>query len=371
LTHIRRDPTTLFFMFGIPVVQLLLFGYALDVQVEHIPTVVYNLDGRPDSQRLVEAFENTRTFHVVKEVSTEGAFHQALVGGSAKVGLRIPPDYTDRMRRQEATQVAVLIDGSNSQIATRALTAAKLLGITQSAALTRDVHEAAQLIPPARDQYGLIAMPLEVRPRLLFNPDLLSERFFVPGLIGIILQLVTLILTTFAITREREFGTLEQLFVTPVGRLGLLLGKILPYWLIGFVELVLVLNVMVFVFGVPIEGGLALLFALSALFLFCGLGLGLFISTIAMNQAQAMQFAFLIMLPSVLLSGFLFPRDNMPLSIFWLSYVFPVTYYIEILRGIILRGAGAADLVFWILGLVIEVVVILFLSFWRFHKNLG
>ncbi len=369
LTHIRRDVTTLVFMFLIPVIQIILFGFALDTQVEQIPTVVYNLDGWPESDRLVESFEATRTFRVTHRVLDETSFRRSLTSGRAKVGIIIPPDYTERLRRREVARVAVLIDGSNSQVANSALTAAKLLGATRSAALAQAFGESLQ-VAPARDQAGHPTFALDIRPRLLYNPDLLSERFFVPGLIGVILQLVTLFLTTFAITREREFGTLEQLFVTPVGRLGLLLGKLLPYAMIGVVELMLVLNVMVFLFRVPIRGDLTLLFALSVLFLFNGLGLGLLISTIARNQAQAIQMGFMIMLPSVLLSGFIFPRDNMPTAIYCIGFIFPVTYFIEILRGIILRGADAFDLMPWIGGLMISAAAILGLSLWRFQKSL-
>jgi ribosome-dependent ATPase len=369
LTHVRRDKATLVFMFVIPLIQLTLFGFALDTQIRQIPTVVYNLDGRAESQRLVESFANTQTFLISRMASDEATFRHELTSGRAKVGIRIPPDYSDKLLRNEQAQVGVLIDGSDAQVANAALTAAKLLGVNKA---MRQMQGGDPIWPvtTARDGAGHAAASLDVRPRLLFNPDLLSERFFVPGLVGIILQLVTLFLTTFAITREREMGTLEQLFVTPVGRVALLLGKLAPYGIVGVVEMVLVLNVMVFLFQVPIQGSLLLLLGLSILFMFCGLGLGLLISTFARNQAQAIQLAFLVMLPSVLLSGFMFPRDNMPLPIYAVSHLFPVTYYIEILRGIILRAADARDLMQWILGLLASALVIVGLSLWRFQKSL-
>jgi ABC transporter DrrB family efflux protein len=197
-----------------------------------------------------------------------------------------------------------------------------------------------------------------------------SAHFFVPGLIGIIMQLVTLFLTSFAIVRERELGTLEQLFVTPVGRGGLLLGKLIPYALIGFIETLVVLAVMVFIFGVPIRGDLVVLLGLSLLFLFTALGLGLLISTLAKTQLQAIQFAFIIMLPSILLSGFVFPREAMPTPMYLLSFLIPVTYFVEILRGVILRAATLADLWQPIVGLTISCVAVLVLSVARFHKQL-
>jgi ABC transporter DrrB family efflux protein len=367
--HIRRDPTTLFFMFMIPLIQTIIFGYALDTQIERIPTVVFDQDGRRESVRLLESFANTRTFRVVKYAYDEETFRRAMTSGRARVGIRVPPDYTDKLVRRERACVGVIVDGSDAQIATTALNTARLLGINASIAQARSLGESLQ-VAPARDPAGAATFPIEVRPRLLYNPDLLSERFFVPGLVGIVLQLVTLFLTTFAIVREREWGTLEQLFVTPVGRLGMLLGKLIPYGMIGFGETLLVLNVMVYLFDVPIQGNVAVLLGLAVLFLLCGLGLGLMVSTFARNQVQALQFSFLIMLPSVLLSGFMFPRDNMPALIYALTHVIPVTYFIEILRGVILRGADLADLANWSLGLVACCVIILSVSVWRFQKSL-
>ena len=224
---------------------------------------------------------------------------------------------------------------------------------------------------PARNAVGRAALPIEMRPRLLYNPDLESSHFFVPGLVGIILQLVTLFLTSFAIVRERELGTLEQLFVTPVGRVGLLLGKLIPYAIVGFMETLIVLTVMVYLFGVPIHGSLGLLLALACLFLLCSLGLGLLVSTVAKTQLQAMQFAFLLMLPSVLLSGFVFPRAEMPLPIYVPTFAIPATYFVEILRGIVLRNADFADLVPQVIGLAICCVAILSLSLVRFRKQLA
>lgn len=367
--HIRRDPATLFFMFIIPIVQLTIFGYALDTTIEFIPTVVYNLDGREESLRLVERFKNTRTFDIIKRVYREDDMQNALTSGEAKVVIQIPPDYSEKLLKKEQAQVGVYIDGSDSQVATAASNATKLLGVTVSIQRATQVAEGLQLAA-ARDPYGKASLPLDIRPRLLYNPDLLSERFFVPALVGVILQLVTLFLTSSSIVRERELGTLEQLFVTPVGRMGLTLGKLIPYCIIGITETILVLNVMVFLFAVPIQGSIFLLLALAVIFLFCALGMGLLISTIARNQVQSMQMSLLIMLPSILLSGFVFPRNNMPTLIYWLSCLFPVTYFIEILRGIILRGAQLQDLMFWVNGLLICSVVLLALSAWRFDKSL-
>jgi ribosome-dependent ATPase len=368
--HIRRQPTTLFFMLVVPVFQTLIFGFAIDTQIENIPTVVYDLDGRRSGRELVESLVNTRKFKLVGRVYDEESFRRALTSGRAKVGLRIPANYSDRLVRGEQVQVQMLIDGSDSQAATSALNSANLLGANLSIGIAKTKAEAMQA-GPSRDELGRPALPVEMRPRLLYNPDLESAHFFVPGLVGIILQLVTLFLTSFAVVREREMGTLEQLFVTPVGRSGLLLGKLVPYAIVAMLEMLLVLTVMVYVFGVPINGSLALLIGLSALFMVCALGLGLLVSTVARTQVEALQFAFMIMLPSVLLSGFMFPREEMPLPIWAITYFIPVTYFIEILRGIVLRGADAIDLLPWIAGLAVCCVAVLAISVTRFRKQLG
>lgn len=368
--HIRRQPSTIFFMLVVPVMQTIIFGFAIDTQVEHLPTVVFDLDGRADARDLVAALVNTRRFAITERVYDDESFRRALTSGRARVGVKIPPDYSDRLVRGKQTQVQFLIDGSDSQSATTALNAANLLGLQRSVAIAR---LRADQLPnlPNRDLSGRASLPLEFRPRLLYNPNLESAFFFVPGLVGIIMQLVTLFLTSFSVVRERELGTLEQLFVTPVGRSALMFGKLIPYAVVGMCETLLVMVVMVYLFGVPIAGSLGLLFLLALLFLVCALGLGLLISTIATTQLEAVQFAFVVMLPSVLLSGFVFPRSQMPLIIQPISYLLPVTYFIEILRGIVLRGADFRDLAPWAVGLAICGALILTLSVSRFRKQLA
>jgi ABC transporter DrrB family efflux protein len=368
--HIRREPTTIFFMLVVPVLQTIIFGVAIQLEVEHIPTVVFDLDGRRASRELIEAFENTRMFTVTERVFDDESFERALTSGRAKVGVRVPADYSDDLLSGRQAQVQVLIDGSDSTVATTALRSANLLGVSHSRRIAQGFVDTLPAVP-ARDPAGRAATPIDIRPRLLYNPDLESSHFFVPGLVGIIMQLVTLFLTSFAIVREREHGTLEQLFVTPVGRVGLLLGKLVPYALVGGLEMLIVLTVMVFVFGVPIHGSLLLLFGLASLFLVCALSLGLLVSTIATTQFEAMQFAFLFMLPSVLLSGFVFPREEMPWPLYWMSFAIPATYFVGILRGIVLRGADLIDLMPQATGLTITCLIILALSVARFRKHLA
>jgi len=353
--HIRRDPATRF-VFAIPLVQLLLFGYAIDTDVKDIPTVVFDLNQQKESRELIKEFESTRYFRVVGQVHSDVALQRSIVSGRAKVGIKIPPDYSTNLVNGRQSQVQVLIDGSDSTVALRVLNAAQSLGFLKS--LRRE--------GVVVDQLGI-----DVRPRLLFNPNLESANFFVPGLIGIILQLVTVFLTAFAIVRERERGTLEQLLVTPVSKAGLILGKLLPYCAIGFAQTLLVLILMVILFGVPIHGSVVLLIVLSGLFLVSALGMGIVISTFARNQAEAMQMSIMLLLPAFLLSGFVFPRESMPYGIYLLTFLIPATYYIEILRGIILRGAGWFAL--WDEALVLLGFAVLFvvLSAARFKKRLG
>ena len=357
IIHVRRDPAALAISILLPIVQLTIFGYALDTDVKHIRTAVYDLDHRPASQQFIDRLEATRDYKVVEYVQSDRALHQAIVAGRARVGVKLPPDYSEKLLRGESAQVLLLVDGSDSQVAFKAQTTAVFLA-------TNIAIEKLSARPS-------VSMPIDVRPRVLFNPDMKSANFFVPGLVGLILQIVTTMLTALSIVREKEQGTLEQLLVTPVDKLALMLGKLAPYAVLGLFETALVLYLMWGVFGVGINGSLLLLAALVPIFLFAGLGLGLMISTFAQTQAQAFQASFLIMLPSVLLSGFVFPRESMPELIYPLTTVIPVTYFLEILRGIILRGAGWPELWRQAIILLLLGIGIMTIAVARFQKRLG
>lgn len=367
--HIRRDRSTLPFAFLIPAIQLTIFGYAINVTIEHIPTVVLDFDGRQESRLLADTMEATRTFTIVRRATSQEDFRRSLTSGRARVGVVIPPDYSDRLLRRQQAVVQVLIDGSDSQVGMTALNTVNLLVMQMSIARAKSVGESIQT-GPARDVAGNLALPIAAAPRMLYNPQLESSHFFVPALIALILQFVLLFLTSMSIVKEREQGTLEQLFVTPVSPTGLLLGKLVPYVLIAALELLVILAVMVGLFGVPIAGSLWLLLVLSWLFIFTVLALGLLVSTLARSQIQAGQFTVLIMLPSVFLTGFMFPRQEMPRVLVWLGEVLPVTHFLEILRGIILRNADMADLLPHILGLSLVCAAIVTISLLRFRKRL-
>ncbi len=364
--HVIRDPATRF-VFIIPIMQLVLFGYAIDLQVKDIPTSIVDLDGTEESRELADMLENTRSLEVTDEYRSLEELEEALVNGTTQVGVYIPDGFARRVRRGEESQVLVLIDGSYSTEATAALNVTGALGLYISRnvrAVEWDTHEMGRLPPNAP------LANIDIRQRLLFNPNLRSPNFFVPGLVGVILQLITILLTSFSIVRERESGTFEQLMVTPVGPWGLFLGKLVPYAGIAIIETTVVLVLMVFAFGVPIVGSLPLLAVLSLLFLLTSLSLGVIISTLASNQAEAMQFSFLLLLPSILLSGFVFPLQTIPDVLQPLTYLIPVRYFIEILRGLILRGAPFEALWMDSAALAIFTIALLVVSAIRFKKRL-
>lgn len=357
--QISRDPLTLALMLLVPMLQLLIFGYAINTDIRNVKTAVYNLDPGPDSREFLAAFENTDFFQITDHVNSDEALNKAIVSGRVKVGIKIPPDYSARLAGNRQATVLVLIDGSDSSVATQSLQ------VSTSVGLTRSLEKLTAQSPAG------LQLPVDVRPKMLFNPDSRSANFMVPGLVAIILQVVTTLLTAFAVVRERERGTLDQLLVTPIRPFGLMLGKLVPYGLIGFFEAVTVLTVMRLVFDVPINGSLLLLVGLSIIFLFTALAIGLLISTRAQNQMQAFQIAFLITLPSVLLSGFMFPRASMPAVMQAISYLIPATHFIEIIRGIVLRGATLSDLLPQVSVLSLMGVALLALSAFRFRRKLA
>jgi ABC-2 type transport system permease protein len=353
--HVRRDFSTLFFSLIIPLLQMLLLGFGIDTNIRQINTVVFNGDGHRESRELLDRLKNSDTFHVIRYVENDRDLNDTIISGRARVGIKIPVDYSDRLIHHMSAQVLVLIDGSDSSVAGQAINVTTAIGLDES--LRRVLQDRS-------------TFAVDMRPKLLFNPDSRSPNFFLPGLTAILLLNVTTFLTAFSIVREKEHGTLEQLFVTPVRPMGLLLGKLLPYLGIGFFELILILTFMRFVFRVPIHGNVFLLALLSLPYLFVSLSLGILISSKASSQAEAMQLAFLTILPSVFFSGYIFPRETMPAFFYVLSYFVPAAYFINITRGIILRGAGLAHL--WTDGLALFAMgtILLILAARRFQKKI-
>lgn len=338
--HAKRDSMAIMFAIFLPLLQMTILGSAIDTNVRQIPTVVYDQTGIApgddfighgcaDSRALLDRLRNTDTFRITKFVNSDAALNQALIAGLAKVGIKIPRNYPHNLLNGDIAQVLILVDGSDSQVAGQAVNVAGQIGLLES--LNR-------ILPDTK------AMPVQIRPKVMFNPDSRSPNFFLPGLMAILLLFVTTMLTAFSVVREKERGTLEQLLVTPVRPLALMLGKITPYFILGIIEVCAILVFMRYFFQVPIHGDALLLVVLVTCYLFVNLTIGVLISTKANSQAEAMQLAMITMLPSIFLSGYIFPRDNMPLIFQTISYFIPATYMINITRGVILRGAGFSEL---------------------------
>ena len=353
VVHIMRDPGTLFFALLLPMLQLFLFGFAIDTNIRQIPTVVFDESHTQASRDLLQRFAASDVFALQGTVQSQAAMYDAIRSGRARVGIRIPYDYARHLLDGSTATVLVLVDGSDSTVASQAISTSTGVVLQQSL---------AQVLPSGN-------LPIDVRPSVLYNPATRSANFFVPGLIGILLQVMIILLIALSLVRERERGTLEQLTMTPVTPLGLMVGKMIPYGILAFLELCAILFVMRVVFQVPIHGNLLTLLAMSLPFLLTVLGIGLLISTKAHTQAEAFQLAMGTVLPSVFLSGYIFLINNMPTVFQLISRIIPATYYIRILRGIILRGAGLREL--WLDGLVLTLMgcAAILVAAWQFVRQ--
>lgn len=361
--QIIRDPRTLALVFVMPVMQLVLLGYAATNDVRNVSLAVLDRDRSAASRALLDAYRAADYFRIDYAVESEADLRALIDSGRARAGLLIPPDYGTRLAAGRTAQVAFVLDGSDPTVANTALAAATLVGQARATELV--VQRLA-----LRGQAAAIQPAIEVRTQVWYNPDLVSAHFMIPAMIGMILQFLTTLLTATAIVRERERGTIEQLIVTPLRAWELVIGKLTPYVLIAFINTLTVLAAGVLIFGVPINGSVPLLLALSALFLVTTLGLGLFISTISNTQQEAMLSAMFTMLPSIFLSGFFFPLAAMPAVLQAISYVVPLRYFLIVVRGIILKGVGAEALWPEIIALSIFAVLIMGGAALRFRKRL-
>jgi ABC-2 type transport system permease protein len=363
LLQLRRDRMTLGMMVMLPLMQLLLFGYAINTDVRHIQTVVFDQDASAASRDLARSLEATGFYDVVGQVRDYDEIEHALRSGRARVGLVIPPRYASDVARGQTTKVALIVDGSDPQtVASATNTAAALVQARSSELLVARLGQGSA---------GTVMQPIQLEPNTWYNPDLRTAVYVVPGLIGVILTMTMVMLTAMAIARERERGTLEQLIVSPVKKLELVVGKIVPYVAIGYVQMTLVLGAGQLVFDVPLIGSTALLYAMAFVFISANLALGLFFSTLARTQQQAMQMSFFFLLPNILLSGFMFPFEAMPVPAQWLSQLLPLTHFLRIVRGITLKGSGFADVapeLVWLAGILAALVA---LAATRFQKKLA
>jgi len=349
LLQLRRDRLTLAMMVALPVIQLLLFGYAIDTDVRHVPTVVWDQDRSAQSRDFAQRMRATGFYDLAGEVRGYEEISSAFRKGEARAALVVPPGYASQLARGRPGTLQLLLDGSDPQTVSSASTAAAGVAQAEAAQRPRTVIE----------------------PAILYNPDLETSAFIVPGLIGVILTMTMVMLTAMAIARERERGTLEQLIVSPLRRGELIVAKILPYVAIGYVQMTLILLLGRLIFGAPFRGSVALLYLLAFVFIAANLAVGLFFSTLAQTQQQAMQMSFFFLLPNILLSGFMFPWEGMPRAAQFLSQVLPLTHFLRIVRGISLKGSGLRELsteCAWLAGILAALVV---LASARFSKKLA
>jgi ABC-2 type transport system permease protein len=358
--QIRRDKPSLIMALVIPVVMLLLFGYAVNTDVEDSATAVLDLSSNQHSRELVAAFDNSNYFDIKYYVTDIDELKSAVDSGKAKAGLIIPADYEKLLKRGSQPTVQLVIDGSDPTVARTLLSTGNL---TVQNLSFKTISENNNMIT-------LQNKGIKLSGRVWYNPNMESEKFNIPGLIGLIMQNITIMLTAFAMVRERERGTMEQLIVTPIKPLELIIGKLIPYVIIGSFDFILILILGVYWFGVPVNGDIVLLFELAAIFLICALAIGMLISTVSKTQLQAMQMTMLFILPSVLLSGFVFPRETMPLLIKFFGSLVPLTYFLTILRGIVLKGVGLEHLGYEIFILSIFTLAVVVLASFKFRKKL-
>lgn len=362
--QVLRDPIMRAVLIVVPLFQVIIFGYAVTTDVRGIRVALYDLDNTPASRELVDAFDGSGYFHIVRCLAAEDEVVAVLNRGSAKAVLRLNRGFGEDLAAGRPGRVQILLDGTDSN------TASIILGYTAriAASYGQDLLVRRLQGPGART---LAVEPVSVESRAWFNPNLDSRNYFVPGVIALLLMVISIILSSMAIVREREIGTMEQIMVTPIGRVEFILGKTIPFALIGFLDVVLISLMAVFWFRVPFRGDPAVLFASTGLYLMSTLGVGLFISTVSKTQQQAMMTAFFFMQPAILLSGFIYPIANMPTAIQWLTFANPLRYFLVIIRGVFLKGVGFGVLWPQMAGLAVLGLVLLGMASARFQKTSG
>ena len=367
-----RDARSRSLLIGPPLLQLILFGYAVNLDVEHAPTAWMDMDRTPESRELLAAFQGSRYFRITARPATDSEVQGLMDNGKVQAVLRVLPGYARDVKRGNSASVQILVDGTNSNTASIVANYATQIVLTQAAKTLADRQNSSLVGLTAKlgGAAPAVIPVLTAQSRVWFNPDLVSRVYFVPGVIVNIIALVTIMLTSMSIVREKEIGTMEQLMVTPVKPLELIVGKLFPFAVVGVVEVALVIAAARLIFHVPIRGNILLLFGCSLLFLLSTLGVGLFISTISQTQQQAMMSSFFFFMPAMLLSGFAFPIRNMPPAAQYWTYLNPLRYFMQIVRDLFLKGVGVASLWHEILALSVFGMAILSLSTLRFHKNL-
>lgn len=370
--QVKRDPISMRLPIIMPIMLMMLFGYAVKTEVDTIPTVVLDQSNSKESRTYIEQFAASQYFVIHNYVYTTPELHGAIESGRAGAGLIIPEDYEERMATAlstsgEPAEILLLIDGSDPTTARTALSS----GILVSRAYAQGNAPGALTASGTPPSSGtLSAGSATLHTRVLYNPNMDNNRFTIPGLVGLILQNITVMLTAFALVREKERGTIEQLMVTPVRPSELILGKLIPYIVIGYAGFLFSLALAIFWFKVSVAGNVFLLLILGLLFVICSLSMGMLISTFAQNQLQAMMVMILIILPSILLSGFIFPRAAMPVPVRLVGYAIPLTYFLHIIRGIMIKGVSPELLLGDTTALLVFTLVIIFIAVKRFRKSL-
>ncbi|MBN1149466.1 MAG: ABC transporter permease [Anaerolineales bacterium] len=361
--QIVRDPRTLALILIIPIMQLFLLGYAATNDVRNVPMAVFDQDRGPAARELLDAYRSADYFLLVYDVGSEAELRALIDKGDARVGLIIPPGYSSQIRGEGSAQVAFVLDGSDPTVASTALSSAQLIA----------QHHATEILAERlsrRGQYASLQPPVEISSQVWYNPDLISAYFMIPGVIGMILYALTSILTATAVVRERERGTIEQLIVTPIRPWELVVGKILPYVILAFIMMIEVLAVGHYWFKVPVRGSLSLIMGVSGLFLLTSLGIGLLASTYANTQQEAMLVVWMLLLPSLFLSGFFFPLEAMPQVLQWLSYAMPLRYYLVVIRSLLLKDVGLAAIQGDVIALAAFGLALMTAASLRFRKRL-
>ncbi len=361
LLHILRDRRALVVMFLIPVVQLFLLGYAATTDIRHLRTAVLDADRTVQSRDLIAAYRASNYFDIVASVGSEEELADLMDRGAVRAGLIIPAGFGADVAAGRQAAIAIVIDGSDPNVANTVYAASQQVGLAHS----------LRLLERRTGAPAAAVTPLEVRPRVWYNPQMRSANFMIPGLVAMILFLLTSMFTALSIVRERERGTIEQLMVTPIRPIEMVVGKIVPYVGVAFFDILEVLAIAVFWFRVPIHGSLLLLLALLALSMVTSLGIGIFVSSVASTQQEAMLLVWLTLLPSIFLSGFFFPIEAMPKALQAVSTVVPLRYMLVIIRGIILKGVGFSVLAEQVAALAVFGVTIMVVAAARFRKRLG
>jgi len=361
--QILRDKRTLGIVLVIPIVQLFLLGYSATSDIRNVPLAVFDQCRCVESRQLLDAYRNADYFRLAYEVGSQDEIRTLIEKGKARAGIIIPPDLNQKLVAGNA-EVAFVLDGSDATAGSTALAAATLIGQSYSTRLMVKRLEESGMNPNA------FTPPLTVQTRVWYNPDLISSFFMIPGVIGMILFAITSILTATAVVRERERGTIEQLIVTPIRPFELIIGKIVPYVILAFIDTLEALAIGHWWFKVPVRGDFGLILGCSALLLLSGLGIGLFASTIANTQQEAMLTVWMTMLPSIFLSGFFFPLEAMPKILQAVSYLVPLRYYLIILRSLLMKGVGAGSIMNEIIPLALFGILIMGAAATRFRKRL-